>query len=159
MPHDGTALSVLAAMRRHLDGFNPDRAQIEKGRHRPAIVAALERARAQDDAQFYQAAQLFPEVSLPPVSMRQEPQYGLEREAIIARVLAWQEPQFPLCMPNVAPSARGARGTPVSDLLPPASPFGWPCNRGLTLFPASMTPRASLVALDFGMRGNSAPAL
>ena len=154
MPHDGTPLSVLAALRRYLDGFNPDRAQIEKGRYRPAIVAALERARAQDDAQFYQATQLFPEVSLPPILVRQEQICELEREAVFARVLAWQEPQFPLCMPKVAPSAPVARGTPVSVL-----PLRWPCNRGLSPFPTSMTPCAALVALDFGMRGNSAPAL
>ena len=153
MPHDGTPLSVLAALRSHLDGFNPDRAQIEKGHYRPMIVAALERARAQGVAPFVQATQLFPEVALPPILVRPEPQWELEREAVFARVLAWQEPQFPLCMPNVAPSAPVARGTPVSGL-----PLRWPCNRGLSPFPTSMTPCATLVALGFGMRGNSAPA-
>lgn len=153
VPHDGTPLSFLAALRRRLDGFNPDRAQSEKGLLRPVIVAALERTRALDAAQFEQARKLFPGVAVPLACPMQEPKCDCEKEAVFDPWLAWQEPQFPLWMPNVAPGASGARGTPVS-----ASSLRLSCNRGLSLFPTSVTPGAVPVALGFGMRGNSAPA-
>jgi hypothetical protein len=158
VPHDGSPLSFLAALRCYLDGFNPDRAQIEKQRHRVAILTALEKVQALDPAHFHTAKSWFPEVRLPQNLPPMPEENGPKDESPFVDRLAWQEPQFPLLMPNVAPSAPRARGTPVSALPLAASPLRLSCNRGLSPFPTSMTPCASLVALGFGMRGNSAPA-
>ena len=155
-PHDGTPLSFLKALRAQLDRFNPDRAQIEGQRYRPAIVTALQKLRAHSRDNYGAARALFPGIGTVPdvaVSVGVEDN-GLE-EGLCASCLAGQEPRFPVFMPTMAPDARRARGTPVS--APPLELFV-SCNRGLTPCPTSMPPRAVSGAFVFGIQSNQALA-
>lgn len=129
-PHDGTPHSFLLALRWHLDGFNPDRHQVEKRRHAPAILTALQKLRALDYAAYRAARALFPELCCALDQWEPMRENGPQPGVAPDWFLSWQEPLFPLLVPTLAPSAPGARGTPVS-----AFSLRLPCNRGLTPTP------------------------
>ena len=154
-PHDGTPLSFLRALRRYLDGFNPDRAQLEKQRHRSTLWAAFEKVRAQGEAPYYAARMLFPDVRLAPAPIEAERENSKEEEVQSRDALTQQEPSFPFFFPTIAPSARSARGTPLSAPALSVSPWELvSCNRGLSLFPASVSLRAGASRLDGRHQGN-----
>ena len=158
-PHDGTPLSFLMALRRHFDGFNPDRAQIEKYRHRFAIVTALQRVRAHNADRYGMAMLLFPGIGTVPDVPVINAEEAEREESLCPSCLALAEPHLPGLTPTMAPDARRARGTPVSAPALSVSPLELvSCNRGLTLFPTSMSPRAMSRARFIGIQGNEALA-
>ena len=113
-PHDGTPHSFLRALRCHLDGFNPDRQQVEKQQPRPAILTALRLLRTLDCASYRAARAMFPELRPALDQWEATQESGPQPNIDLPALSSWQEPLFPCFMPTIAPSATGARGTPVS---------------------------------------------
>lgn len=152
-PHDGTPLSFLKALRSQLDGFNPDRAQIKKQHARSAILKALQKVRSHVADRYGAARSLFPCIGTVPDVPVINAEENEQEEGLCASCLAGQEPEFPVFMPTMAPDARRARGTPVSALSLRLS-----CNRELSPFPSSVSPRAVFRALVLGIQSNQALA-
>ena len=164
-PHDGTPLSFLKSLRRQLDGFNPDRAQLEKQYARPVIETALRKLRSHAAEQYGAARSLFPGIgpgfdgSGFDVAAMVSANENEQEEGLCPACLAGQEPELVLVMPTMAPDARRARGTPVSAPSLSVSPLELvSCNRGLSPFPTSMSPRAVSVAFGLGIQSNQALA-
>jgi hypothetical protein len=144
--------SFLEASRDHLDGLNPDRRQIELNHRRGGILTALHELRALCPAQASAAWSLFPELRLSD-DLPVRPVLGVSGDtgAFLAQDFLPGASITP-DLPNIAPVARPARGTPTAaHRFAPA-----PVVRGLTPCPTSWLSALVPGALEFGIRSNDA---
>lgn len=144
--------AFLSAQSDYLDGLNPDRRQIELNTRSAAILTALQELRALCPAQARAAWSLFPESRFSEdLPARPVPGKSGETGAFfVADFLT--SASIPPSLPNIAPVARPARGTPTA-----AHRFApGPVVRGLTPCPTSWLAALSPGAVDFGIRSNDA---
>lgn len=142
--------AFLSALSHYLDGLNPDRRQSELRQQRPTILMALRELRALCPAQASAAWSLFPELRFSD-DLPVRPAPGASGAFFGADFLTGAS--IPPALPNVAPVARPARGTPTAALR--FAPM--PVVRGLTPCPTSWLAEPEPGAVDFGIRSNEAP--